>query len=119
MRNRFINFGDSTITLWSVFTIILCLVVGKIAGNYYFFNLESGLYLISGLTACVWFLCFLYVAFGKKDIKKMPSKPRLVLLTTCTVLFVVWAFLSLGTIGALIWLPFVVWNLIRSYRASI
>lgn len=116
MRNRFINFGNSSTTLLCVLTILLSLIMGKFSGKSNLYNFESGFYLIAGISTLVWIVCLMFVLWGNKNIKAMPAKPRILLETVCSVLFLGWTLIALGTIETLIWLPFVVWNLIRSYK---
>ena len=116
MRNRFIKFGNSSTTLLCVLTILISLIMGKFLGRSNLYNFETGFYIIAGISTLVWIVCLMFVLWGNKDIKAMSKRPRILLETVCSALFLVWTLIALGPIETLIWLPFVIWNLFRSYK---
>ncbi len=74
---------------------------------------------VVGTVVCVWLLVWaIYRLIKRIPVKEMAPKPRFVVETCSWILLLYWFYIAASWIVALIWLPFVLWAVIRSAKSA-
>ena len=118
MNNQIRNIFNSIASEVSILAIICCLISMSLSIEFYGkWNTISVVSTIIGALVLLWLLVWATVMlFSKKEVKEMPTKPRLIVETIGRLLFLYWLYITVGLIVAIIWGVLILWDGIRSIK---
>ena len=120
MNSQIRNIFNSTASEVSILAIIGCLISMSLSiESYGNWNIITTVSTIIGFLIL---LCLLVwattVLVSKKEVREMPTKPRLIVETISRLLFLYWLYISTGVTVAIIWSVLILWDGIRSIKKT-
>lgn len=118
MRNLIRNISNSSVCEISILVIISCLISFNLSIDYNGkWNTIAVISVISGAVVLFGLLTWATVMLiTGKEVREMSLKPRIIIETVSSLLFLNWLYIAAGAIAAIIWGMFVVWDVIRNIR---
>lgn len=118
MRNVIRNISNSSVCEISILVIISCLISFNLSIDYNGkWNTIAVISVISGAVVLFGLLTWATVMLiTGKEVREMSLKPRIIIETVSSLLFLNWLYITAGAIAAIIWGMFVVWDVIRNIR---
>ena len=120
MNNQIRNILNSTASEVSILAIICCLISMSLSigpyGKWNIFAVVStiiGAFILLGLL--VWGTIML---FSEKEVREMPTKPRLIVESISRLLFLYWLYVTVGLLVAIIWGVLILWDGIISIKET-
>lgn len=118
MKNQLKNIFNSYASEISMLVIVCCMIATNVSIK------ESGAWtdvavvstLVGGIVLSGLLIWATYQLIARKEVKEMPVKPRIIIESWSRILFVCWLYITVSPLFALIWVPFIIWDSVRSVR---
>lgn len=121
MRNQIHNVFNSAYSEISMFLIVCCMIATTVSNNVAG-GVWTDLGVASGIVGAVILVALLVWATvmlaTKRQVKEMAPRPRVVLESCSRLLLLYWLCIASSPVMALIFLPFILWDGIRSVRLA-
>lgn len=118
MKNQLKNIFNSYASEISMLVIVCCMIATNVSLK------ESGVWtdvavvssLVGGIVLSGLLIWATYQLIARKEVMEMPVKPRIIIESCSRILFVCWLYITVSPLFALIWVPFIIWDSVRSVR---
>ncbi len=120
MVKRINNILNSLVSEIAMLIVVCCMVVISVSFKTHGLWTDTAVVstVIGGIVLLAWMVWAAVVVAFRKNVRKMPLRSHIVLESASRILFLYWLYITGAPVIALILVPFIVWDGVRSVKQA-